>query len=74
MKYEEEYILSKLDIKPGNIVVIKYDMEKFDLSEIHDMFIQLKNIISPIPLICIPKGIELEATEKEDLLNYLKSI
>lgn len=74
MKYREEYELNKLDIKPDNIIIMKYDIEKFDLLEIQDIFIQLKNAIYPIPIVAIPKGIELEVTEKEDLLNYLKSI
>lgn len=74
MKYKEEYELSKLDIKPNNIVIMKYDIEKFDLLKVQDVFIQLKNAIYPISIIAIPKGIELEVTEKEDLLNYLKSI
>jgi len=39
MKYREEYELNKLDIKPDNIIIMKYDIEKFDLLEIQDIFI-----------------------------------
>lgn len=74
MKYKGEYKLNKLDIKSNSIIVMKYNIKDFDLEEIYDMFISLKDTISPIPIVAIPEGIELEVTEKENLLNYLKSI
>lgn len=74
MKYRGKYELNKIDIESNSIIVMKYDIKDFDLEEINDIFISLKDAIYPIPIVAIPKGIELEVTEKEDLLNYLKSI
>lgn len=65
------YELSKLHLDPEDIILIKIDINEFDIEEAEQIFKNFKKVLPNTPMICIPKGVEITAKHKQDLINYL---
>ena len=67
--------LSKLEIKQNEILVVKIDIEKFDISEAQSIF---KSIHKELPegtlTIGIPVGVDLEVSTIDDMIYQLREM
>lgn len=67
--------LSKIQVKPDEILVVKIDTNRFDISEACDIYIDIRNALPEgITVIGIPTGIELEVSMVQEMIEALEKL
>lgn len=65
--------VSKIQVKPDELLVVKFDTNKYDILDCRDIFQQIS---AELPIgahaIAIPIGIELERTTIEEMIKRLE--
>lgn len=74
MTLEEDYKLNALHLKPNDVIVITFNPNKINLDDAEQIFRNIKNSLIHTPIIGVFEGVTLTTENKEDLINYLKSI
>ena len=65
--------LSKIQVQPDELVVIKFDTNKHDIWECREIYQQIINELpAGVHAIGIPVGIELERTTIEEMIRRLE--
>jgi len=70
----EKYILETINIKPNDIVLVKPQIENFDLEEIEKIHTDLKELFPNNAVFTVPQGLEIQLKDWEKVYNYLLSI
>lgn len=70
----KKYILEKINVKPNDIILVKPQIEKFDLEEIGQIHKNLKESFPNNPVFTIPQGLEIQLKDWESVYDYLLSI
>lgn len=68
-----EISLNKLSLQDNDVVVIKVDPKKWDVSKFAPLFDAIKEI-SPNPVIAIPDDIYLGTEDIDYLIQYLEDM
>ena len=64
--------LSKIQVQPDELVVVKFDAYKYDIIECREIYQHIvKNLPAGAHIIGIPIGIELERTTIEEMIKRL---
>lgn len=74
MTLEEDYKINTLHLKPDDVIVITFNPDKVDLDDAEQIFRNIKKSLIYTPIIGVFEGVTLTTENKEDLINYLKSI
>ena len=65
--------LEKIQVKPDELVVVKFDTDKYDIEDCQEIYQQIiKELPTGVHTIGIPVGIELERTTIEDMIKRLE--
>lgn len=70
----EKYILETINIKPNDIILVKPQIENFDLDEIEKIHTDLKRLFPDNAVFTVPQGLEIQLKDWETVYNYLLSI
>ena len=70
----EKYALEIKELKPNDIILVKPQIENFDLNEIDKIHADLRKLFPNNAVFTIPQGLEIEITDWERVYNYLLSI
>ena len=70
----KKYILKTINVKPNDIILVKSQIENFDLEEIEKIHKDLKELFPNNAVFTVPQGLEIEITDWERVYNYLLSI
>lgn len=76
-KFEPTAELQKLEIKENEILVVKIDTNKYDISKAQDIFFDIKIALPKsvrTHIIGIPTGIELETSTIDEMIKILESM
>lgn len=69
--------LQKLEIKENEILVVKIDTDKYDISKAREIFSEIKNTLPEnvrTHMIGIPVGIELDTSTIDEMIKILESM
>ena len=67
--------LSKIQVKPDEILIIKIDTNRFNVSEACNIYMNIRNNLpEEITAICIPIGVELEALTVQQTIETLEKL
>ena len=67
--------LSKIQVKPDEILVVKIDTNRFDIKTAYDIYIDIRNALpEEITVIGIPTGIELEISTIQEMIEALEKL
>ena len=67
--------LSKIQVKPDEILIVKIDTNRFNISEAYNIYMNIRNNLPEgITVICIPIGIELEALTVQETIETLEKL
>jgi hypothetical protein len=65
--------LEKIQVKPDELVVVKFDTDRYDLEDCRAIYQQIiEELPAGVHAIGIPVGIELERTTIEDMIKRLE--
>jgi hypothetical protein len=65
--------VSKIQVKPDELLVVKFDTNKYDILDCRDIFQQITaELPTGAHAIAIPIGIELERTTIEEMIKRLE--
>lgn len=65
--------VSKIQVKPDELLVVKFDTNKYDIWDCREIFQQITaELPTGAHAIAIPIGIELERTTIEDMIKQLE--
>ena len=65
--------LEKIQVKPDELVVVKFDTDRYDLEDCRTIYQQIiEELPAGVHAIGIPVGIELERTTIEDMIKRLE--
>ena len=65
--------VSKIQVKPDELLVVKFDTNKYDILDCRDIFQQITaELPTGAHAIAIPTGIELERTTIEEMIKRLE--
>ena len=68
-----EIVLNKLSLQDNDVVVIKFDPNKWGANEFAQLFKAIKDIL-PNPVIAIPDGIYLGTENIDYMIQYLEDM
>ena len=67
--------LSKIQVKPDEILIVKIDTSRFNISEAYNIYMNIKNALPEgITVIGLPIGIELEVSTVQDTIETLEKL
>ena len=67
--------LSKIQVKPDEILIVKIDTNRFNTSEAYNIYMNIRNNLPEgITVICIPIGIELEVLTVQETIETLEKL
>ncbi len=65
--------LEKIQVKPDELVVVKFDTSKYDLEDCRQIYSEIiKELPTGAHVIGIPVGVELEQTTIEQMIKQLE--
>lgn len=71
---EKQIQLIKKELKPNDIIIVKFDIEKWDIEECACKYNEIKEKIRHNPVIGLVDGVELQFEDWERLYQYVMSI
>ena len=66
--------ISTLNPKPAEIIVMRFDLEKLDLDEAYDIFLNLQKKFPEHKVLAIPNEVSLQTLDKEELQSILDCV
>ena len=67
--------LNKIQVKPDEILIVKIDTNRFNISEVHNIYMNIRNNLPEgITAICIPIGVELEVLTVQKTIETLEKL
>ena len=67
--------LRKIQVKSDEILVVKIDTNRFDISEACDIYMDIRNALPEgITVIGLPTGIELEVSTVQKMIEALEKL
>lgn len=63
-----------LNPKPTDIIVMRFDIEKLNLDEAYDIFLDIQKKFPKHKVLAMPNGISLQFLDKEELQNIVDHI
>ena len=71
---EKQIQLIKKELKPNDIVIVKFDIKKYDTEECAHVYNEIKKTIPNNPVVGLVDGVELQFGDWEYLYQYVMSI
>lgn len=75
MSIAQEIIdISTLNPKPAEIIVMRFDLEKLDLDEAYNIFLNIRKNFPQHKVVAVPNEISLQFLDKKELQNIVDHI
>lgn len=66
--------ISTLNPKPTEIIIMRFDIEKLDLDEAYNIYLDIQKKFPEHKVLAIPNGVSLQTLDKEELQNIVNHI
>ena len=67
--------LSKIQVKPDEILIVKIDTNRFNISEAYNIHMNIRNALPEgITVISLPIGVELEVSTIQETIETLEKL
>lgn len=67
--------LSKIQVKPDEILIVKIDTNRFNISEAYNIYMNIRNALPEgITVISLPIGVELEVSTVQETIETLEKL
>lgn len=71
---QEAIDLSTLNPKSTEVIIMRFDMEKLDLDEAYNIFLNIRKNFPKHKVLAVPNEISLQSLDKKELQNILDHI
>ena len=58
--------------EPGDVIILRFNLEEYDISQVKAMFDCIKNAFPSNNVIAMPAGVSFSITDRETCLSFLQ--
>lgn len=58
--------------EPGDVIILRFNLEEYDISQVKAMFDCVKNAFPSNNVIAMPAGVSFSITDRETCLSFLQ--